>query len=221
MNTPEPQNSLYAPVAEAICQRILIAEDALRQVEADSKSPLAFVSCEVAVLQIRTLCELFLLGSTSAHLLEAGLEISDNKWRPKDAFQQLDKLSEHPLPLPVKVELHKNGEGRHHITPKSRPITFDALSMIYGMCGDLLHVPTTRQVLRGRLPEFDLALLWRWVGGFRELAMAHALMLPDRNIVVLCIWAGDASSQPEVFRLDAAGKSTMDIETYAVFSLLP
>lgn len=221
MTDPEAENSLYVPVAEAICRRILIAEDALRQVEADPKSPLAFVGCEVAVLQIRMLCELFLLGSTAAHLLEAGIEISDNRWRPKDSFQQLDKLSDHPLPLPIEIQLNKNGEGLHHVTPKSQPIKFEALALIYGKCGDLLHVPTTRQVLRARLPEFDLALLWRWLAGFRERASAHALMLPERKVIVLCIWSGDPASPPEVFRLNAAGESTLDIKSYAEFALLP
>jgi hypothetical protein len=213
--------SLYLPVVESIVQRILIAEDALRQVESDSANAIMFVGCEVAVLQIRMICELLLVGSTAAHLHEAGVSISATKWRPKDAFLELAKVNAHPLQVPVAIELHKNGIGQHHIIPKSQPLKFEALSEIYGRCGDLLHVPTVRQISEARLPEFDLGVLWRWLNGFREITMAHTLMLPERQIIMLAIWSGDPQSKPEAYRLDAAGPSTFDIHAYPEFSLLP
>lgn len=213
--------SLYLPVVESIVQRILIAEDALRQVEADSKNPISFVGCEVAVLQIRMICELLLTGSTAALLHEAGIKVSDTKWRPKDAFLELAKVSPHPLQVPISIELNKHGEGQHHIVPKSQPIRFEALSEIYGRCGDLLHVPTVRQIVAARLPEFDVSMLRRWLGGLKEIAMAHALMLPERQVVMLALWSGDTASKPEAFRLDAAGPSTLNMAAYPEFSLLP
>lgn len=215
----EAVESLYLPVVESVVQRILVAEDALAQVERTPGNPLNFVGCEIAVLQVRMICELFLLGSTATHLHEAGLEISDTKWRPKDTFAQLNKLNEHPLPLPVEVQLHARGEGQHHLVPKSQPVPFEALSRIYGICGDLLHVPTVRQITTNRLPEFDVAQIWTWLKGFREIAMGHALMLPERQVVMFCVWSGLQENRAEAFRLDAVGPSTMDISTYPPFTL--
>ena len=211
--------SLYLPVVESITQRIGIAEDAIVQVETNPSNPLNFVGCEVAVLQLRMICELILLGSTAAHLHEAGIDISDSKWRPKDAFFELSKISEHPLPIPVEVQIDRFGPGRHHLVPKSQPIPFAALSKIYGICGDLLHAPSVRQIRGNRLPEFDVAQISSWLKGFREIVMAHALMLPEREIVMFCIWSGATDEIPEAFRLDAKGPSTMEISSYPPFSI--
>ena len=220
MSDVGPVESLYQPIVESIVQRILIAEDALSQVAKNENGPLNFVECEVAVLQIRLICELFLAGSTAAHANEGGIEISTSIWRPKEVFQSLSKINIHPLQIPVSVELDKNGPGGHHVTPKSRPLKFEVISEIYGKCGDLLHVPTIRQISKGKLPEFDVAVLWRWLGGFRELAMGHALMLPERQTVMLAIWSGDVATKPESFRLDAKGPSSLDLSLYPEFDLL-
>jgi hypothetical protein len=174
--------SAYVAVAEKLAERICVAEDALRQVVNKPANPLNWVGCEVATMQIRLVCELLLLGSTVAHLKEGQQTLSEKKWRPKDAFFQLDKISEHPLPIPIKVELNKNGEGQHHVDPISKPVPFDALAEIYGRCGDLLHVPTAKQAFDGKLPEFDVELLTRWIEGFKKLVCAHVLMLPKREI---------------------------------------
>ena len=212
--------SMYMPATEAIARRIIIAEGALHRVGADPNNPSSLGDCELAVLQLRLICELFLLGSTAAHLREGGLNVSDSKWRPKDAFFELSKVNGHPLPFPIELQLNKNGKGEHHVVPKSQPITYEALARIYGICGDLLHIPTIKQVTTGRLPEFDVTQLERWLAGFREIARAHALMLPERQVVLLCHWSGKVGELPEGFRLDAHGPSTLDVLSLPEFSLL-
>jgi hypothetical protein len=219
MNDQDEVRSSYVAVANALAMRTTIAEDALAQVRAGANTPLNLASCELATLQLRLLCEIYLLGSQLAHLEDAGANLSDKKWRPVDAFAQLEGLSEHPLPVPVEVKLNANGPGKHEIDPKSQPIPFPDLSEIYGRCGDLLHVPTIKQVQKGRLPEFDVEMLSKWVGAFKELTMAHALMLPERKKVLICLWSGEAAVEPTVFRLDATGESTLNINDYPACTL--
>jgi hypothetical protein len=194
--------------------RVLIAEDALDQVKGNPNNPTNIAGCELAALQLRLICELCLVGSQLAHLEDAGAKLSETKWRPVDAFAQLKGLSEHPLPMPVEVRLNARGPGEHQIEPKAQPIPFSDISEIYGRCGDLLHVPTIKQVLKGRLPEFDVERLSSWVAAFKELARAHVLMLPERKIILLCVWTGAQDAAPQLYRLDAAGESTMDITSY-------
>ena len=213
------QASIYQSVVEAIVARIWIASDALSEVDKSGDNPMNFVGCELAVLQVRLICELMLLGATSAHLVEAGLDLRDNEWRPKHAFYDLSQQSEHPLPFPI--VLQSDDERRsHHATPISQPVSFEALSRIYGICGDLLHAPTFRQVSKNRMPEFDVPLIWSWVNGFRELLLGHALFLPERKIGLICVWSGKRDEQPTAFRIDAKGQSTLDLSTFPPFSLL-
>lgn len=197
-----------------------VLEDTLQKLVADPNGKFSLIACEVIVLQIRMICETLLLGSTLAHIYEGKTDLPDNKWRPKHTFQELAKVSPHPLQVPVEIELHKHGEGQHHTNPISQPIDFGILNRIYGVCGDLLHVPTPRQVGSGKLPEYDLAQLQQWADGFKRLAMGHALMLPDLQIILLMIWTGNIDDSPEVFRLDADGDVCVDMSKYPAFSLL-
>ncbi|MFA6220055.1 MAG: hypothetical protein WC692_09805 [Erythrobacter sp.] len=155
-----------------------------------------------------------------AHLAEAGMAISDKKWRPKDAFLELSQVNEHPLPMPIEIQLNKHGQGKHHIAPISQPVEFSVLAKVYGTCGDLLHVPTAKQVFTSKLPAFGIGVLEAWINGFKRIAMAHALMLPKREIILVVSWSGKIEEKPEVFRLDAAGESTMNMDNYPPFELL-
>lgn len=220
MSGKEWLESSYSPVMEDVARRLTAAERSLQDVNSAPEHPFAWVGCEIAAVQIRKVCELILLGSTLAHMLEGGHQLHDNKWHPKDAFAQLDKINEYPLPLPVDIELNKNSPGAHHITPKSRPLPYATLGRIYGMCGDLLHVPTARQVTKGRLPSYDVGQLSDWVSGFKSLAEAHVLMLPRRETVLLCRWSGQINDQPELTLLNAKGESTLNLEEYPPFELL-
>lgn len=214
-------DSLYGPVVEGIAQRILAAEEAISLVSANSQDSVAYLGCEVAVLQIRMICELLLVGSTAAHLNEGGVSLDAGKWRPKDSFYELSKVNAHPLQIPVKVSFDQNGSGQHRIEPTSQPIEFSAVSEIYGKCGDLLHIPSVKQIVDRRLPEFDIALINRWIGGLKEIAMGHVLMLPERKVVLLAIWGGTKEAKPEAFRLDSEGPSTLILDALPAFCLFP
>lgn len=217
----ETFESAYPAVMEDIARRIIAAEMSLAEVRESADHPFSWVGCEVAVLQLRKLCELFLLGSTIAHLEGSDVELDPKKWRPKDAFSQLGNASEHATQVPVTIQFDLNGPGAHHITPKSRPLPFQALSVIYGICGDLLHVPTAQQVFKGKLPSFDVDQLTRWLAGLRELAQSHVLMLPQRQKIYLCFWNGGLEQAPELVLLSAEGDSTLKIEDYPPFALFP
>ncbi|WP_161782487.1 hypothetical protein [Erythrobacter litoralis] len=203
-----------------MAMRLLTAEKVLDELADKPDDPFALAGCELATLQIRLICELIMLGAQMAHLEDAGADLSETKWRPVNAYAQLKDLSEHPLPMPVKVELHKNGMGQHNIDPISRPISFQSISRVYGLCGDLLHAPTIKRVAAGKMSEFDVALLRSWVGDLKNLASSHVLMLPERKIIFLALWTGKIENEPELFRLDAAGQSTFVMENYPVCDLL-
>jgi len=217
----EVLESKYPPVMEDMARRLVAAELSLAEIAADPENPYVWVCCEIVVLQLRKMCELLLLGSTLAHAFEGGLDLSLKKWRPKDAFGQLEKVSEHPLPMHVTVDLDKHGPGQHHLTPVSQPLTYEALGYVYGTCGDLLHVPTGAQVLKGKLPSFDVDLLRRWVAGFKQITCNHVLMLPKREKILFCRWSGEKGAPPSLVLMEAKGPSTMKLDDYPPFDLLP
>jgi hypothetical protein len=217
----EPAESAYPIVLEDISRRISAAENAIDEVICNHGHQNNWISCEIIVLQIRKICELILLGSTLVHLNEGGDILNDNKWRPKDAFSELDKVNSHPLPLPVDVQIDKNGPGAHHAVPLSKPLPFAAISRIYGICGDLLHVPSARQVMKAKLPSYDVGQLQHWLSGLKRLMLGHALMLPEREKILLCIWSGVAGEKPSCFLLDASGPSTLNLSKFPDFDLFP
>lgn len=220
-NLPDvpPIDSAYPPVIESIARRISAAEDALDEVRCNPDHPQNWISCELATLQIRMICELLLLGSTLAHLKEGGKELDDRKWRPKEAFGQLDRINAHPLQVPV--EVLRTDQGGPQISPISKPLPFEAISKVYGICGDLLHVPTARQVLKASLPVYDVEQLQKWLAGLKRVIVSHALMLPERKKVLLSIWSGLPDETPKCFLLNAMGESTLDLNQYPDFDLLP
>ena len=216
---PEPLESAYPSVMEDFARRVLVAENALDEVLKNPGHENNWTSCELAVVQIRKICELVLLGSTLAHL-DHGEMVDDRKWRPKDVFAELDQVNEHPLPIPITIEIDKNGPGAHHANPTSKPLTIASLSRVYGVCGDLLHVPSARQVIKEKLPTFDVGLLLEWLDGLRWLLIGHALMLPHRQKILVCTWDGTASATPKCILLEAQGESTLDVSSLPEFSLL-
>jgi hypothetical protein len=219
MDLPEIQ-SAYQTVMGSIAQRLLVADNALNEAECNPEHPNTWTSCELATVQIRVICELLLLSSSLAHL-GAGESLDDRKWRPKDVFSELTKLSEHPLQIAVQVEFNKNGPGNHHIIPLMQPLSLDKLSRVYGICGDLLHAPSARQVLRQSLPSFDIKQIRSWLNGLIRLANGHALMLPRREKIILSIWRPEETLEPKCYSMAAFGESTFDPSSLPEFELLP
>ncbi len=215
----EPLESAYPSVMEDFARRVLAAENALDEVLKNPGHENNWTSCELAVVQIRKICELVLLGSTLAHV-DHGEAIDDRKWRPKDVFAELDQVNAHPLPIPIVIEIDKNGPGAHHAIPKSKPLMIASLSKVYGVCGDLLHVPSARQVISERMPAFDVGLLNSWLAGLKALLMGHALMLPNRQKILICTWDGKVPAEPKCFMLEAQGESTLDVSCLPEFGLI-
>lgn len=211
--------SAYLPTCIAITERLCVAHEAYVDATSAPNASNAWQRCEQATLHLRMVCELILLGSTASHILDGGVELKDTEWRPKHAFYNLRQFNEHPLPMPVRVHFNEHGAGQHHVEPLSKPVDFNRLSKVYGMCGDLLHVPTLRQVLEDRKPEFDLDFIGQTLSGLGQLMMSHTLMLPERKVVMLCVWSGEASDEPQIFRMDAQGDSAFDQTLLPEFNL--
>jgi len=205
---------------ENAVRRLVAAEQCHEELTGNPIHPGSWKNCDFIALQVRKLCELMLLGSTLAHWREGTADINPKKWRPKEAFGELSQVSNHPLQVPVAIHLHQEGQGQHHAEPLSKGMPFDTLNAIYGLCGDLLHVPSAKKVVAGAIPPFDAALFKAWMNGFRTLLQGHALLLPGLELVVLCRWSGSPADAPEVFLLSALGPSTLNLSDYPEFNLL-
>lgn len=212
--------SEYPSVMENAVSRLLAAEHCHEELIANPMHPDSWKNCDFVALQVRKLCELMLLGSTLAHWREGTAEINPKKWRPKEAFGELSQLSNHPLQVPVAIHPHSSGTGQHHAEPLSTGMPFNTLNTIYGLCGDLLHIPSAKKVAAGAIPAFDAALFKSWIDGFRRLLQGHALLLPAIERILLCRWSGSPTEVPEVFLLIALGPSTLDLSHYPEFNLL-
>jgi hypothetical protein len=205
---------------ENAVSRLVAAEQCHEELTCNPTHPESWKNCDFIALQLRKLCELMLLGSTLAHWREGTAEINPKKWRPKEAFGELSQLSNHPLQVPVTIQLHEGAQGEHHAEPVSKGMPFDTLHAIYGLCGDLLHVPSAKKVAAGAIPPFDAALFKSWMDGFRRLLQGHALLLPGIQLILLCTWSGSPTEPPEVFLLSATGPTTLDMSQYPEFNLL-
>jgi hypothetical protein len=205
---------------ENAVSRLIAAEHCHEELLTNPTHPNSWKNCDFVALQVRKLCELMLLGSTLAHWREGTADINPKKWRPKDAFGELSQLSTHPLQIPVEIQTHSGGSGQHHAVPLSKAIPFNTLNAIYGLCGDLLHIPSAKKVASGAIPPYDAAVFKSWMDGFRRLLQGHALLLPGLERILLCRWSGSPIEIPEVFLLIALGPSTLDLSDYPEFNLL-
>lgn len=213
-------DSEYPRVMKSITDRIVASSVAMDAMEKSPASPHNWAHLDFVTLQVRKICELILLGSSLAHLREGKSDIDPRKWRPKDAFAQLKKLSEHPLPIPLASQVSVHATGAKQLMPASKPMPFSVLSEIYGHCGDLLHVPSAEKVLEERITPFDWTRFRRWVDGFSRLVSGHVLMLPSLDKIVLCTWSGVATEEPNVYLLEGAGPSTFDLKSLPDFELI-
>lgn len=209
----------YPSVAMEITKRLLVCEEALTSLSAEPSRDDAWISADLVTLQIRKICEMLLLGSSLAHLF-GGFDNFDLKnWHPKDAFAELGKINEHPLPVPIVLPFHTLPTGERQIIPSSKPMPFSLLSSVYGRCGDLLHVPTAEKVLKGKVSPFDIGRFIKWVSGLKRLMSGHVLLLPEMQKILLCLWKGSRSEEPNIYLMEADGPSTFDIAKLPDFDL--
>ena len=210
---------------DSIASRLGACRDSIRAIEQsiienEPDRPDNWIQLDLVSLQVRKICELFLLGSMLAHLGEGKAEIDPRKWRPKDAFAQLNQVNVHPLPVPLLPDLIDQGSGVRQLQPASRPMPFAVLSSIYGHCGDLLHVPSAEKVLSERVTPFDIRKFKGWTEGFAQILAAHVLMLPALQSVLVCTWGRNPKMSPNIILLETDGPAVFAIDSLPEFSLL-
>ena len=219
MSASEDHEMAYPSVAMEITKRLLVCENALSGLSAEPTHNDAWISADLVALQLRKICEMLLLGSSLAHLFAGSENFDPRKWRPKDAFAELEKINEHPLPAPIEItDLDASSEGRR-IKPLSKPLPFSLLSEIYGQCGNLLHVPSAEKVLNGKVPPFDIVRFRQWILGLKRLMSGHILLLPEMQKILLCIWIGKEAEPPQIYLMEADGPVSFDTSILPEFDL--
>jgi hypothetical protein len=204
---------------QSIRGRLLASHDALTHIEKDRDSPENWKHLDFVTLQVRKICELIMLGSALAHLDEGSAEINARKWRPKDAFAELSRVNDNPMPIPIHRYWSVQADGSKQIVPASKPLPFQTLSAIYGHCGDLLHVPSAAKVLAEAVTPFDVSKFTAWVNGFAELMSAHVLMLPEIKRVIVCRWQ-DSNADLEMILMEGDGEAFFEMDGLEDFSLV-
>lgn len=209
----------YPTVMNSIAGRLLASHQLLCLMEEQPKHECNWLRLDSVALQVRKVCELFLLGSTLAHLQE-GSELDPKKWQPKDAFAELHKFNPNPLPLPLSTTLRVLPHGSKQFVPASKPIPIAVLTAVYGQCGNILHVPTASKILDEKVAPFDWNKYRRWVDGFSQLLAAHLLLLPNIKRVLICNWSGKAGDDPQISLAEGMGEAIFDDKELANFTLL-
>lgn len=209
----------YPTVMSSIAGRLLASHKMLCLMGDEPHDQENWLRVDAVALQVRKVCELFLLGSTLAHLHE-GSTLDPKKWRPKEAFAELSKFNPNPLPLPLDPKVQVRADGIKQMLPASKPMPLGVLSAIYGQCGDILHVPSALKVLDEKVTPFDWTKYRRWVDGFSQLLSSHLLLLPDIRRVLLCTWSGLAGNEPHIALAEGSGEAILLDEALADFSLI-
>lgn len=210
----------YPSVVMEIARRLLFCENALIRLTAEPAHEEAWIAADLVALQVRKICEMLLLGSSLAHLFGGNDNFDQRKWRPREAFNELEKINRHPLPAPIDLKVYPMPGGIKQIRPLSKPMPFELLSLIYGHCGNLMHVPSADKVLKNQVPRFDVSQFGRWVTGLKRLMAGHVLLLPEMEKILLCIWAGEADKNPDIYLMESAGPAAFETSSLPDFDLL-
>lgn len=216
----EQARAEYAVVMQQMVDRIGAAALSLEELISNPEHPRGWSNCDFIAVQNRKLCELLALGASLAHLRATETEFNAGNWRPSDVIRALEGVNPYPLPFPVQIELNKNGVGQHHIKPTSRPVHSGVITGIYGRCGDLLHVPSARRVIQGRLGAFEVERFQQWLVGWKSLLMGHVLLLPEIENIMLCQWSGQFDDRPNCFFLGGEGPAVFNADDLSEFVLL-
>ena len=214
----EPVDSKYPVVMDHAVERVLAAAESLDELNDNPDHPSAWKNCDFVALQVRKLCELFLLGSSLAHVEDGHDQFDLKEWHPDKAFKQLQQLNDNPMAIPMRMATLEGGERQ--LQPVSMHLPNDVLGTIYGRCGDLLHIPSAHRILKGKVGEFDIQLFASWIRGFHRLLECHAILVPQIQTVYLCIWSGKSGEKVQCNRLAALGPSTFSTDGLPQFDLL-
>ena len=208
----------YISVMNSIDNALIAADIWLSQMECDSEILSHAPLMSSVALQIRMICEFFILASTLAHL-EDGADINVNLWKPKDAFREIEKYNLWPLPMPIERE-YKVVAGRKQITPLSKPMPFDLLNSIHGQCGNFVHVPSADKILNEKIQPFIWNLFRNWVDGFKIILKGHILLLPNIKRI-LVFWGVDGvDERPTCILLEGDGEAIFSFENLNNFTLI-
>ncbi|MBA4765496.1 MAG: hypothetical protein H2048_08450 [Erythrobacter sp.] len=211
--------SHYPSVMSSIAGRLLASHQMLYLMESSPQHDDNWLRLDAVALQVRKVCELFLLGSTLAHLQD-GTDLDPKKWRPKEAFAELSKFNPNPLPLPLKSGTDTSSDGTKQLIPASKPMPIKALSAIYGQCGDVLHVPSAYKVLEEKVTPFVWNRYRYWVDGFAQLLASHLLLMPNIHRVLICTWGGEAGDVPSIVLAEGEGEAILSDANLPDFTLV-
>jgi hypothetical protein len=209
----------YPTVANSIIFRLRVADQLLDQINENRDAEDSWVHADSVALQVRKVCELILLGSTLAHLQD-GAALDPKHWRPKDAFMEIAKVNGNPLPLPLHPYSSVAENGSKQFVPSMKPMTYAALTRVYGLCGDLLHVPSAEKVLNEKVTPFDWDRFKAWVIDLKMLMRGHALLLPSIESLIVCSWSGLPDHEPEIILAEGVGGAFLNPDGLKDFDLL-
>jgi len=211
--------SHYPTVINSISFRLRVADRLLDQIYENRESEESWIHADSVALQVRKVCELFLLGSTLAHL-EEGTGLDPKHWHPSDAFRELQKFNDYPLPFPIRYQLSVAEDGSKQFVPEMKPMTYTALGRVYGYCGNLLHVPSASKFLDEKVHAFDWDKFKGWVGDFTRITRAHVLLLPKIESLIVCRWSGQEGEAPEIIVAEGVGEAALQADGLKDFDLL-
>ncbi|MDZ4307682.1 hypothetical protein [Allopontixanthobacter sp.] len=209
----------YPTVMHSLIGRLSAASSLLTQIDENKEHRENWLRLDSVALQVRKVCELIVLGSTLAHLQE-GTELDPKHWHPKDAFKELEKFNQHPLPMPLQLYISVDEHGAKQFVPAMKPIPLLALNRVYGQCANILHVPSAQKVLEEQVVPFEWAKYRSWVDDLVRVTRSHALLLPSIQSLIVCRWSGVCGEDPEITMASGIGEAVLDAENLADFDLL-
>lgn len=211
--------SQYPNVIQSIGGRLLACNESLIVLEKKRESPDNWKHLDFVALQMRKVCELFMLASTLAHLNEGQVKLNAKQWQPQNAFLKLNEVNDYPMPIPIRPQLNVRLDQTTPISPISKPLPIELLSAIHGQCSAFLHAPSAAKVLSETITPFDVRKFRGWVDGYTALLSAHLLMLPDSKKLLVCLW-NSPSSEPQVSLLEGNTKVHINFKFLPDFSML-
>lgn len=211
--------SHYPTVMHSRIGRLSAASSLLTQIDENKEHGENWLRLDSVALQVRKVCELIVLGSTLAHLQE-GTELDPKHWHPKDAFKELEKFNQYPLPMPLQLYISVDEHGAKQFVPAMKPIPLSALDRVYGQCANILHVPSAQKVLEEKVVPFEWPKYRSWVDGLLRVTRSHALLLPTIQSLIVCRWSGVWDEDPEITMASGIGEAILNAENLADFNLL-
>jgi hypothetical protein len=148
------------------------------------------VAFELCYLQLRKICEVFMLGCLTAHGDIAGVraKLLQKTCNSDLIVRQLSKLHPQFYPVPTKQRLDPVTRRPVEVVPiTSGFLTKNELLSLYGECGNYLHRGSIRQLLSKWEPTVDFNKIAEWIDKIVKLLNHHQIQTsdPDKQLWVL------------------------------------